>query len=164
MQHPVQSGIRLWFKVKLKLKCLRLIRLIAIDVILRYAASKKHCIIGTTIFPRPTENHSNDYLGQGRDIWYGYTQTVRTVSAPWGGFAVNIDAKTSAFYRACKLLDFAWEVFEVKSYDELQNLLSPSRNENNVKKLENHLKGYIFKERFNLTNFRHSCNFLIQYH
>ena len=124
----------------------------AIDVILRYAASKRHCIIGTTVFPRPTGNNRDDALGQGRDIWYGYTQSARPVSGSWGGIAVNVDAKTSAFYRGCSFLEFASEVFKT-SQDRLQQGLdagnkSDNMHANNIKILEKHLKGYLFKECF----------------
>ena len=76
-------------------------------MILRYAASKKHCIIGNAVFPRPSQDNQPKYLGEGREIWSGYTQSVR--SCEWKDFLINIDAKTSAFYQSVNLLDFACE-------------------------------------------------------
>ena len=116
---------------------------------MRYAASKRHCIIGTTVFPRPTGNDRENNLGQGRDIWYGYTQSARPVSGSWGGIAVNVDAKTSAFYRGCSFLEFASEVFTTPQNRLEQGLdAGNAGHANNIKILEKHLKGYLFKECF----------------
>ena len=41
----------------------------AIDVILRYAAAKKHRISGTTIFPVPATNERTNYLGEVRSYF-----------------------------------------------------------------------------------------------
>ena len=112
-----------------------------IDIILRYASAKRHCVIGTTVYPN---RNSDTRLGNGAYCWHGYSQSVRT--SGWKSLVLNIDAKMSGFYQQVSLLKFASEIFETQER-QLERGLNPQNkgNHGNIKKLEKMLKGYMFK-------------------
>ena len=117
--------------------------ILALDVILRYAAAKSHHISGTTVFPKKGYGAN---LGDGRQVWSGYTQSVRYTQ--WKHICLNIDSKTSAFYKNIPLLDLACEMFRTNEHRYLQDGLSVSNQShaNNIKRLEDAIKGYEFEE------------------
>ena len=111
-------------------------------MILRYAAAKSHHISGTTVFPK--KGHGNN-LGDGRQIWSGYTQSVRYTE--WKNICLNIDSKTSVFYKNIPLLDLAGEMFNTAHRDLDKGLsVSEKSHANNIKRLEDAIKGYEFEE------------------
>ena len=112
-------------------------------MILRYAAAKSHHISGTTVFPKKGNDRM---LGDGRQVWHGYTQSVRYTE--WKQICLNVDSKTSAFYKNIPLLDLAGEMFNTPKHEWLEQGLSVSdpEHKNNVKKLEDAIKGYEFEE------------------
>ena len=118
-------------------------KLLALDVILRYAAAKSHHISGTTVFPKKGNGNN---LGDGRQIWSGYTQSVRYTE--WKQICLNIDSKTSVFYKNVPLLDLAGEMFNTPKHEFLEQGLSVMNrsHEDNIKRLENAIKGYEFEE------------------
>ena len=117
-------------------------KLLALDVILRYAAAKSHHISGTTVFPKKGNGNN---LGDGRQIWSGYTQSVRYTE--WKQICLNIDSKTSVFYKNIPLLDLAGEMFNTAHRDLDKGLsITESSHANNIKRLEDAIKGYEFEE------------------
>ena len=112
-------------------------------MILRYAAAKSHHISGTTVFPKKGYGAN---LGDGRQVWSGYTQSVRYTE--WKQICLNIDSKTSAFYKNIPLLDLACEMFNTAQHHFLEQGLSVANNGHagNIKRLEDAIKGYEFEE------------------
>lgn len=111
-------------------------------MILRYAAAKSHHISGTTVFPK---KGNAAHLGDGRQIWSGYTQSVRYTE--WKHICLNIDSKTSVFYKNIPLLDLAGEMFNTAHRDLDKGLsVSEKSHANNIKRLEDAIKGYEFEE------------------
>ena len=85
-------------------------------------------------------------LGDGRQVWGGYTQSVRYTE--WKQICLNIDSKTSAFYKNILLLDLACEMFNTNEHRYLEGGLAISNkgHANNIKRLEDAIKGYEFEE------------------
>ena len=83
--------VQMFVQEKFFMKCL------AIDIILRHSAAKSNLVIGNTIYPRPERYDNATYLGKGKDLWFGYHQSVRPCQ--WKAFTLNIDQHVSAFYR-----------------------------------------------------------------
>ena len=124
---------------------LRITVFTALDVILRYAAARSHHISGTTVFPKKG-HEDRGHLGEGRQIWSGYTQSVRYTE--WKQICLNIDSKTSVFYKNVPLLDLAGEMFNTPKHEFLQDGLTVSNQSHagNIKRLEDAIKGYEFEE------------------
>ena len=109
-----------------------------IDVILRYASSKKNYLVGSTIFPKTQENVS---LGDSAYLWQGYSQSVRPNS--WKSLTLNIDGKMSGFYRSVKVMDFAMDLMKAQQNDMTVANFKGNNNQG-YNKLEKALKGYVF--------------------
>ena len=115
---------------------------IVIDVILRYASSKKNYLVGSTIFPKTQQDIG---LGKKACLWHGYTQSVRPNS--WKTLTLNIDGKMSGFYKAEHVMDFALEILGASSRRELTVANFQHNNNEGYHKLEKALKGYVFTVR-----------------
>lgn len=124
-------------ETKLSTKC----SLIVIDVILRYASSKRNHIFGSTIFPKQDGNS----LGGCAHLWQGYSQSVRPNS--WKGLTLNIDGKMSGFYQKENLLEFAMKILTCNDASCMTVAAMKEKNNMRLTQLEKALKGYVFTVR-----------------
>ena len=115
-----------------------------IDVILRYASSKRNHIFGSTIFPKQScqKEHS---LGGGAHLWQGYSQSVRPNS--WKGLTLNIDGKMSGFYQKENLMEFAMKILNCNDCSSMTVSALQEKNNMRLILLEKALKGYVFTVR-----------------
>ena len=127
---------------------------------MRYAASKEHLSIGNTIYPRPNQRAKDqNYLGHGKDVWFGYHQSVRPCE--WKQFTLNIDQHVTAFYRECSLIDFCAEYFEASPSDVESGLQEKKYRD----EFEKEIKGLIFTSNYETLagkNMRYKINGLDQ--
>ncbi|VDN60348.1 unnamed protein product [Dracunculus medinensis] len=91
----------------------------AIDVILRHLPSMRYTPVGRSFFSPPLagvaqtqhlQYHSESKLGGGREVWFGFHQSVRP--SQWK-MMLNIDVSATAFYRSMPVIDFMAEVLEL---------------------------------------------------
>ena len=76
----------------------------ALDVVFRHTPSLKYESVGRSFF---SNAHSRD-LGEGREVWFGYFQSLRPIMN-WR-FALNVDVAATVFYKEQSVLDFLCEV------------------------------------------------------
>ena len=117
-----------------------------IDIILRYASSKRNYLVGSTLFPKEQKYGS---LGGNACLWKGYTQSVRQGS--WKKLTLNIDGKMSGFYAKQTVMEFAMSLLECHdtrymTVDAFKGGRG-SAEEKRHKQLEDALKGYVFTVR-----------------
>ena len=62
----------------------------ALDVVLRYSLSSQYISIGRSFFSPPVRNMNSANLECGREVWFGFHQSVRP--SEWK-MLVNIDCK-----------------------------------------------------------------------
>lgn len=75
----------------------------ALDVVFRHTPSMRYETVGRSFF---SDRFSKD-LGGGREVWFGYFQTLRpTMRWP---LALNVDVAAKAFYKAQSVLEFMCE-------------------------------------------------------
>ncbi|KAI6226677.1 Protein argonaute-2 [Aphelenchoides besseyi] len=97
----------------------------AMDVILRHLPSTKYTPVGRSFFSPPAGQlvhhnaaiaagpsyHSGESkLGGGREVWFGFHQSVRP--SQWK-MMLNIDVSATAFYRNMPVIEFIAEVLEL---------------------------------------------------
>uniref|UniRef100_A0A7E4W4Z4 Protein argonaute-1 n=1 Tax=Panagrellus redivivus TaxID=6233 RepID=A0A7E4W4Z4_PANRE len=95
----------------------------AMDVILRHLPSMRYTPVGRSFFSSPqaplagghagqagAPYHSDSKLGGGREVWFGFHQSVRP--SQWK-MMLNIDVSATAFYRKMPVIDFIAEVLEL---------------------------------------------------
>nr|AEF32751.1 ALG-1 [Ascaris suum] len=92
----------------------------AMDVILRHLPSLKYTPVGRSFFSPPMSSqhapqhsaqyHSESKLGGGREVWFGFHQSVRP--SQWK-MMLNIDVSATAFYRSMPVIEFIAEVLEL---------------------------------------------------
>lgn len=92
----------------------------AMDVILRHLPSLKYTPVGRSFFSPPLipqahpqvqqQFHSDSKLGGGREVWFGFHQSVRP--SQWK-MMLNIDVSATAFYRSMQVIEFIAEVLEL---------------------------------------------------
>uniref|UniRef100_A0A8R1DKL0 Protein argonaute-1 n=1 Tax=Caenorhabditis japonica TaxID=281687 RepID=A0A8R1DKL0_CAEJA len=86
----------------------------AVDVILRHLPSLKYTPVGRSFFSPPVTNSGGNpnegKLGGGREVWYGFHQSVRP--SQWK-MMLNIDVSATAFYRSMPVIEFIAEVLEL---------------------------------------------------
>ena len=91
----------------------------AMDVILRHLPSLKYTPVGRSFFsppqmtPHPPQHgqyHTESKLGGGREVWFGFHQSVRP--SQWK-MMLNIDVSATAFYRSMPVIEFIAEVLEL---------------------------------------------------
>ena len=71
----------------------------ALDVILRHLPSMKYTPVGRSFFSPPLQRCDNN-LGGGREVWFGYHQSVRP--SLWK-MCLNIDGKTEEIFSIFKI-------------------------------------------------------------
>uniref|UniRef100_A0A8R1DNM3 Protein argonaute-1 n=3 Tax=Caenorhabditis japonica TaxID=281687 RepID=A0A8R1DNM3_CAEJA len=102
----------------------------AMDVILRHLPSLKYTPVGRSFFSPPVlsssgalaapgvvgaaqspgQYHAESKLGGGREVWFGFHQSVRP--SQWK-MMLNIDVSATAFYRSMPVIEFIAEVLEL---------------------------------------------------
>lgn len=90
----------------------------AMDVILRHLPSLKYTPVGRSFFSPPVQTHPPQHgqfhteskLGGGREVWFGFHQSVRP--SQWK-MMLNIDVSATAFYRSMPVIEFIAEVLEL---------------------------------------------------
>ncbi|VDM67263.1 unnamed protein product, partial [Strongylus vulgaris] len=95
----------------------------AMDVILRHLPSLKYTPVGRSFFSPPAQPHQapqqhgqyhmESKLGGGREVWFGFHQSVRP--SQWK-MMLNIDGtyiSATAFYRSMPVIEFVAEVLEL---------------------------------------------------
>ncbi|KAI0990300.1 hypothetical protein GJ496_004363 [Pomphorhynchus laevis] len=92
----------------------------ALDVILRHLASLTHTPVGRSFF-RQTKGRVCTYLGGGREVWFGFHQSIRPT---FGNISLNIDVSATAFYRAQSILKLTIDILDLNSYRDLEKPLS----------------------------------------
>ncbi|EFP06481.1 hypothetical protein CRE_08398 [Caenorhabditis remanei] len=112
-----------------------------VDTVLRHVPSSKYSPVGKSFYSPPVlknGRHLHEYkLGGGREIWFGYHQSVR--SSQWKTM-LNIDVSATAFYGTMTMMAFLAEVLELP-YQALaeKRILSDSQRVKFVKEVK-HLK------------------------
>ncbi|KFM56905.1 Protein argonaute-1, partial [Stegodyphus mimosarum] len=81
----------------------------ALDVIMRHLPSMNFTPVGRSFFSTPVDYYHP--LGGGREVWFGYHQSVRP--SQWK-MMLNIDVSATAFYKSLPVVDFLAEVIEAK--------------------------------------------------
>lgn len=81
----------------------------AMDVILRHLPSLRYTPVGRSFFS-PPGTFVESKLGGGREVWFGFHQSVRP--SQWK-MMLNIDVSATAFYRSMPVIEFMTEVLEL---------------------------------------------------
>ncbi|KFD52616.1 hypothetical protein M514_06463 [Trichuris suis] len=97
----------------------------AIDVILRHLPSLRYTPVGRSFFS-PPGNYGDSKLGGGREVWFGFHQSVRP--SQWK-MMLNIDVSATAFYRSMPVIEFLAEVLDmpVQALSERRSLSDAQR-------------------------------------
>lgn len=95
----------------------------ALDVIMRHLPSQKYAPVGRSFFA-PPDNRDIHPLGGGREVWFGFHQSIRP--SQWK-MMMNIDVSATAFYKHQSVLDFLAEVLDLHSINEQSRPLSDSQ-------------------------------------
>ncbi|KRZ78210.1 Protein argonaute-4 [Trichinella papuae] len=82
---------------------------LAIDVILRHLPSLRYTPVGRSFFT-PPQTYTESKLGGGREVWFGFHQSVRP--SQWK-MMLNIDVSATAFYRSMPVIEFLAEVLDL---------------------------------------------------
>ncbi|XP_014671419.1 PREDICTED: protein argonaute-2-like isoform X2 [Priapulus caudatus] len=83
----------------------------ALDVVMRQLPSMRYTPVGRSYFSPPSSNDNNS-LGGGRDVWFGFYQSVRP--SQWK-MMLNIDVSATAFYKSQTVLEFMEEVLSTRN-------------------------------------------------
>lgn len=94
----------------------------ALDVIMRHLPSMRYTPVGRSFFSPPQLDYANP-LGGGREVWFGFHQSVRP--SQWK-MSLNIDVSATAFYKAQPVVEFLSEVLDLQSIAEQQKPLTDS--------------------------------------
>jgi len=105
----------------------------AVDVALRHLPSLKYVPVGRSFFSEP-EGLRPYELGLGREVWFGYHQSVRP--SQWKAM-INIDVSATAFYKSQPVLEFINEIMERRGFVEGRRELSDAERV----KLSKEIKG-----------------------
>ncbi|PAA62469.1 hypothetical protein BOX15_Mlig003634g2 [Macrostomum lignano] len=87
----------------------------ALDVIMRHLPSMQYTPVGRSFFQQPELDSTDHPLGSGREVWFGFHQSVRP--SHWK-MMLNIDVSATAFYKAQSVCDFLCEVLETPDLEE----------------------------------------------
>ncbi|XP_077494388.1 protein argonaute-4-like [Amblyomma americanum] len=108
----------------------------AIDIVFRHSPSIKVASVGRLFFRLPGPNEHNDLAG-GREVWFGYSTSVRPVQ--WKP-VLNVDMSATAFYESLPLIDFLCRFFS-----DSRRVMTPvnfrSLHDNQYARLNRELKG-----------------------
>jgi eukaryotic translation initiation factor 2C len=101
--------------------CLTLIQ--ALDIILRYNPSRRHKLLGSSIYtdedPYP--------IGGGLVAWKGFYQSVRPA---FGRLIVNVNTKAGAFYDAQPLMQFIFSFIDCQTVAAILDFMRNPKNRN----------------------------------
>jgi eukaryotic translation initiation factor 2C len=86
----------------------------ALDVIMRHLPSMRYTPVGRSFFSPPQLDFNNP-LGGGREVWFGFHQSVRP--SQWK-MSLNIDVSATAFYKSQPVIDFLCEILDIQSINE----------------------------------------------
>jgi eukaryotic translation initiation factor 2C len=95
----------------------------ALDVIFRHLPSLNYTPVGRSFFTPPKNNIDNG-LGGGREVWFGYHQSVRV--SRWK-MTLNIDVSATAFYKTQSVIDFMCEILDIQSLNDQRRPLNDSQ-------------------------------------
>ena len=95
----------------------------ALDVILRHLPSLRWTPVGRSFFTPPEEG-ADSQLGGGREVWFGFHQSIRP--SQWK-MMLNIDVSATAFYRAQQVIQFLQDVLEMQDPNDLRRPLTDSQ-------------------------------------
>ncbi|PAA61921.1 hypothetical protein BOX15_Mlig021460g1 [Macrostomum lignano] len=99
----------------------------ALDVIMRHLPSLHYTPVGRSFF-QPPQAGSEHPLGSGREVWFGFHQSVRP--SHWK-MMLNIDVSATAFYKAQSVCDFLRDVLDSHDLEEYSK--KPLSDSNRVK-------------------------------
>ena len=86
----------------------------ALDVIMRHLPSMRYTPVGRSFFSPPQVDFNNP-LGGGREVWFGFHQSVRP--SQWK-MSLNIDVSATAFYKAQPVIEFLCEILDLQAIQE----------------------------------------------
>lgn len=86
----------------------------ALDVIMRHLPSMRYTPVGRSFFSPPQVDFNNP-LGGGREVWFGFHQSVRP--SQWK-MSLNIDVSATAFYKSQPVIDFLCEILDIQTIQE----------------------------------------------
>ncbi len=86
----------------------------ALDVIMRHLPSMRYTPVGRSFFSPPQIDFNNP-LGGGREVWFGFHQSVRP--SQWK-MSLNIDVSATAFYKSQPVIDFLCEILDIQNIQE----------------------------------------------
>ena len=95
----------------------------ALDVILRHLPSMKYTPVGRSFFSPPVDNSDNG-LGGGREVWFGYHQSIKP--SKWK-MSLNIDVSATAFYKQQPVIEFLHDILELNANDQRKPLNDAQR-------------------------------------
>ncbi|CAF0731815.1 unnamed protein product [Brachionus calyciflorus] len=81
----------------------------ALDVIMRHLPSMRYTPVGRSFFSPPQGDFANP-LGGGREVWFGFHQSVRP--SQWK-MSLNIDVSATAFYKSQPVIEFLCEILDL---------------------------------------------------
>lgn len=91
----------------------------ALDVVMRHLPSMTYTPVGRSFFSQPTSRNRVAVLGGGREVWFGYHQSMRP--SQWK-MMLNIDVSATAFYKSQPVIKFLVEVLEFRSEEDLRSV------------------------------------------
>lgn len=94
----------------------------ALDVIMRHLPSLRYTPVGRSFFSPPQIDFANP-LGGGREVWFGFHQSVRP--SQWK-MSLNIDVSATAFYKAQPVIEFLSEILDLQNIQEQNKPLTDS--------------------------------------
>ncbi|KAL5969320.1 Protein argonaute-2 [Taenia solium] len=97
--------------------------LISLDVIMRHLPSMSYTPVGRSFFQTPERGYDNP-LGGGREVWFGFHQSVRP--SQWK-MMLNIDVSATAFYKSQSVIDFMCEVLDLTDKNDQRRPLTDSQ-------------------------------------
>jgi eukaryotic translation initiation factor 2C len=95
----------------------------ALDVIMRHLPSMRYTPVGRSFFSPPQIDFNNP-LGGGREVWFGFHQSVRP--SQWK-MSLNIDVSATAFYKSQPVIDFLYEILDKENIQELNKPLNDAQ-------------------------------------
>jgi eukaryotic translation initiation factor 2C len=95
----------------------------ALDVIMRHLPSMRYTPVGRSFFS-PPQIEFNNPLGGGREVWFGFHQSVRP--SQWK-MSLNIDVSATAFYKSQPVIEFLIEVLDFKNNEEQHKPLNDAQ-------------------------------------
>uniref|UniRef100_A0A5K3FNC3 Protein argonaute-1 n=1 Tax=Mesocestoides corti TaxID=53468 RepID=A0A5K3FNC3_MESCO len=96
---------------------------VSLDVIMRHLPSMSYTPVGRSFFQNPEAGYDNP-LGGGREVWFGFHQSVRP--SQWR-MMLNIDVSATAFYKAQSVIDFMCEVLDISDKNDQRRPLTDSQ-------------------------------------